>query len=409
MQYTSSTNIDPLKATLGERSPGVLALQKKINMENAGKAGYVPLKEDSLYGPLTQAASQPSKLITTSSPIRSKIIRDTTELNNALSLFNLPSGQSTNPNAVDGEKKKVEAPDPYLSILDNMASRSDAGTKALISTIQATKMRKSNAINKQYEDYKGGLQLLGIQGNDAQSSPELLAGHIQEAETQHLEKLSELDAEEAKALLDAQQAKDNNDYKTLSAKISYMKELKSEKAAALKEYYDSITKTPKIAEEVSHSIYETLLTLSDEDKESFLLAVAKQYSLPLGTLVTALTDEQGKRQADELKTRNTESIIRKRESGGGGKTPTGKISTAQITAGQQYLDSKRGKDGFTDPYEYISAFKEFTEEKGGTVKQWITNFPVSGKGGYINPTFLSNPDFPAVLKPKTTSGSSRSQ
>lgn len=48
--YTSSTNTDPTKAVYGEKSAGVLALQKALNAKGAG------LKEDALYGPLTQAA-----------------------------------------------------------------------------------------------------------------------------------------------------------------------------------------------------------------------------------------------------------------------------------------------------------------------------------------------------------------
>lgn len=42
-------------ATYGEKSSSVLALQKQLNQQNAGKEGWVPLKEDAMYGPLTQA------------------------------------------------------------------------------------------------------------------------------------------------------------------------------------------------------------------------------------------------------------------------------------------------------------------------------------------------------------------
>lgn len=49
-KYTQSANIDPTKATFGEKSAGVLALQRELNKKGAG------LKEDALYGPLTQAA-----------------------------------------------------------------------------------------------------------------------------------------------------------------------------------------------------------------------------------------------------------------------------------------------------------------------------------------------------------------
>ncbi len=64
--YKQSTNTDPTKATLGEQSPAVLALQQSINKANAGVAGYKPLVEDAKYGPLTQAAFQ--KYGTTGTP-----------------------------------------------------------------------------------------------------------------------------------------------------------------------------------------------------------------------------------------------------------------------------------------------------------------------------------------------------
>jgi hypothetical protein len=55
--YIPTKNTDPTKAVYGESSSGVSALQQSLNAANAGKAGYVPLKVDGKYGPLTQAAS----------------------------------------------------------------------------------------------------------------------------------------------------------------------------------------------------------------------------------------------------------------------------------------------------------------------------------------------------------------
>lgn len=50
MNFIPSQNLDATKAAVGEQSPGVLALQKSLNALGAG------IKEDSQYGPLTQAA-----------------------------------------------------------------------------------------------------------------------------------------------------------------------------------------------------------------------------------------------------------------------------------------------------------------------------------------------------------------
>src|SRR3990167_4204690 len=48
--YKPSTNTDSTKVTYGTKGADVLALQKSLNAKGAG------LKEDSMYGPLTQAA-----------------------------------------------------------------------------------------------------------------------------------------------------------------------------------------------------------------------------------------------------------------------------------------------------------------------------------------------------------------
>lgn len=51
----------PAKETglsIGSRGSSVSAFQKALNERNTGKKGYVPLKEDGIYGPLTDAASR---------------------------------------------------------------------------------------------------------------------------------------------------------------------------------------------------------------------------------------------------------------------------------------------------------------------------------------------------------------
>ncbi len=44
--------------TYGSTGASVSAYQQQLNQQNAGQAGYVPLKVDGIYGPLTRAASQ---------------------------------------------------------------------------------------------------------------------------------------------------------------------------------------------------------------------------------------------------------------------------------------------------------------------------------------------------------------
>lgn len=395
MNYTPIT--DP-NATpqYGQSGEAVKTLQNKLNSDNANKPGYVPLKVDGLYGPKTRAVAQPSSLITTSAGIRSGMVKDSTELNNALALFNIPGGSNTPVDTSRGTDTPAVT-DPTLSLLDKLSARSNDSTKALISSIQAAKQRQTNAVNDKYGKYKEGLQLMGIQHNEAQSAPELLAGHIQQAETEHLQKLQDIDAATSKALMDAETARDNNDYKTLSAKISYMKELKAEKAATLKSYYDSITQQPKIAGDIAHAIYSEMSKLGPDDKEAFIQAVAKNYKLPLGALVTALNDEHGKQVITNAK------VTKAAGGGSSGKNSSGKVTTAQVTYGQKKLDKARGEDGFVDPYLYLQAFKDWP----GTVKQFITSFPANGKGGYINPKSYNL--LPESIRPKASASKSSSR
>lgn len=394
--YTPSTNQDPTKATPGQSGVGVMALQMQLNKQNANNPSYVPLKEDGLYGPKTQAAANPNNLVTTSSSARADMMKNSTELNNFLANFNV--GGTNAPTSENGATPTATT-DPNLAILDRMSANSDQATKSMIATIQANKARQENALNKQYEDYKGGLQLLGIQHNEAQSSPELLRGHIQQAENQHLDKLHEIEATTSKTLMDAKTAQLNNDYKTLQEKNTYLKQLQKEKQTTLKNYYDSMTQQPKIAGEVAHSIYNEIMKLGDEDKQAAIQAIAKQFNLPLGTLVTALSDEHGKSQLQTAKI--TKAITPKSTTA---KTSSGKISTAQVTAAQNELDKQRTSEGWLDPAIYNQALKDWTD-KGESVKDFIKNFPVDGKGGYIRPE--SYQYLPESIRPKASTNSGR--
>jgi len=85
--------------TLGTSGASIKAYQTSLNTQNAGQTGYVPLKIDGMFGPLTQAASQfkapvapspqqgnPNNPVITSNNTRSTndaIVNDVTGLTNA--------------------------------------------------------------------------------------------------------------------------------------------------------------------------------------------------------------------------------------------------------------------------------------------------------------------------------------
>ena len=291
-------------------STAIRDYQNKLNTQNYGKAGYVPLVTDGKFGPLTQAASkfQSSPIISTGN-IHREAKTNSIALDNALRSFNLggssTSKTQTTPNF--GTTINETANDPYVKMLDSLSNRSNDSTKMLIANIQAQKAREANKINEQYSNYEKGLQLLGIQTNKAQATGDLLAGQIKQAENQHMEKISALDAEESKALMDAENARADNDFKVLKEKMDYVKQLKKDKADALKELHNSLSDNSKSAAIEAHEIYDTLNTLSDTDKESFLIALSQKFNLPLGSLTQALVDEKAKRDKVASKGSKTRS------------------------------------------------------------------------------------------------------
>lgn len=262
----------------------------------------------------------------------------------------------------------VQPTDPILDSLTRLGNNSDIATKNLIATTMAKYQNERNKVNTQYDDYKRGLQELGIQHNEAESTPDLLAGHIQQATNDQMSKIHDLDAEESKAVVDAKNAQDNNDFKTLQDKMTYLKTIKQDKVNAIKNLYDSLGQQNKASTDEAHDIYDVLQTITPDQQEAVIQAVAKQYNLPVVSLVQALKDEKAKRDATDLKTQNAKSIIDNRNSGG---TTTIKDAFQKITP---QLTSRKGDDGYVAPEDYIKAREVFRGETGGTFAQFNSEY-----------------------------------
>lgn len=280
-------------------STAIKDLQTSLNKTNAGKAGYTPLAIDGKYGPLTQAAaSGSSNLINTSGASRTSFMNNSNDLANAEK--NLGLAAPTNPtDPATGSGATPAVADPIISGLDSLKTANDNASNSLIASTQASYQNQINAADKQFESYKGGLQLLGIQHNEAQSSPDLLMGHIQQAALDHLDKINSLKAEEAKTIMDAKTAQANNDFKSLEDATTRLKDIQTEKATALKAMNDTITNSSKLAQAQidpasAKQMYDTLQTLDDSDKQAFIEAVASKFGLSplavvqsLGSIVSA--------------------------------------------------------------------------------------------------------------------------
>lgn len=406
-------------------------------------------------------------IINTSSASRNTTNQSSAALNNALSMFNIGNGQTPNtgntgtgtptnptapitPNTGTDTTTTPDASDPYVQTLNQISSNSNASTQMLVNSILTAKTQQSNAADKQYTAYKQGLQLLGIEHNAAQSTPDLLAGQVNAAEDEHQQKLQTIQSNTAKALATAQTAQENNDFKTLNAQMAYVKELNTEKVQALKDYQTSLTTQPKIAADVAHNVYTTMQTLDPADQEAFIQQVSQQYGLPLGTLVTALTDEQAKVTTAATKattaqaTADAKTVLSPAEAktlgvpygtttaeaqkmgivpatGKTGKAASTASITKEMIANMQSrltdetpVDPTTGKPdpsstysvskgGYVDPYAYQSAYQQWAQA-GGTTKAFLTAFPPSD---YVSTSFVSQApsSYPSYLLPKTAKAS----
>lgn len=418
----------------GQKGDSVAALQTDYNAKNASTPGFVPLKVDGYYGPLTEAALNPPKnnLVVTSGNSRTATNQASSSLDAAYAQFGITDPNQPNNTNNGGSDTTTDTAgtdaDPYIQQLKTISSNSDAASKLLIQNILTSKQTQSNSVDSQYDNYKRGLQLLGIQHNDAQSAPELLMGHIQQAENDHQSKLQTIVANTNKALATAQTARDNGDFKELQAQMNYVKQLNTEKQTELKNYNDTLTKQPKVAGDVAHSVYSTLQTLSPDDQQAFIQAVAGQYKLPLGVLTTALTDEKAKADAADVKSQTAQATLDSKTADKllspseaktlgvkygttqaqaakmgivpttktSGASGTGKISKAQIALGEQKLNASRGTDHFVDPYVYQQAYEDWTSPaKGGTTKAFILAYPPKD---YVNPAATNLPTY--LMPPK---------
>ncbi len=372
-------NTNTTTAEFGNENPAVLAYQQNLNKQNAGKPGWIPLLEDSKYGPKTQAASnwkpQSSVIINTSTKSRTNFSQNSSALDAAMAKIGGqptvsnptvtttkigPDGQPTDSGT--GSDILNNTSDPIVAGLNTMAANSDAATKALIASTQAAYQNKINTVNKQYGNYKAGLQQLGIEHNEAQATPDLLAGHIQQAANDQMEKINALTAEESKALIDAKTAKDNNDFKLLQAKMDYVKQVQTAKADAIKNMYDAISNADKAAAIEAHDIYDTMQTLSPNDQEAFIQAVASKYGLPVNNLVTALVDEKNKRDTANVDLANKKSILANRGGGGKGGKVTVQSASDEIDTN---IQSKNllGSDGYMAPENWISLRDQWVKNK----------------------------------------------
>lgn len=226
--------------------------------------------------------------IVTSGPVR----KEFTDLSNDLSGIQFKN--QTNTQTKDKLPTYGSFSDEYTKALDALGAKSTASTKALISSIQAQRAMRANEINSLSDNYARGLQLLGIQKNEAQSTPELLLGRIKSAENERLQKIQNLDIEENKAILDAEEAQSKNQVGLLKEKLDYIKQLRKDKQDELKAiadesraHLDTVNKEVSLMENYASQIISQISGLKGEAKSAAIQAIADKFGVSPESVILA--------------------------------------------------------------------------------------------------------------------------
>lgn len=320
-----------------------------------GLTGLVGVGQSYNVGP------KQSAIAVSSSPSRINTAQNTSSLNSAINSLNTNPPDTT---STDG------GTDPVISALTNLHANSDAATKSLLASTMAQYQNKMNTVNKSYENYKSGLMSLGIEHNAAQGTPELLAGQIHSVANEEAGKISSIQADMSKALINAKTASDNNDFKTLNAEMTRYKQLQTEKQNAIKNMYSSITTAKTASTAEAANIYSTLQTLDPADRETFIQSVATKYGLPLDALVSAVSSYSQTQEGKAL-------TLAKKKAGSSGKT--GGSTANAVSTFTDKMEEIKGSDNFIDPYQWINARTEW-QKAGHSASSFNSNFKQ-----YLNP------------------------
>ena len=234
--------------------------------------------------PSTTASSTSKPVVVSSNPARKEFNTHSMTLGQMLSSLNnqstgLPSDNIT----LDSQQN-----DPYIKLLNQQSMLDDAASKALIATIRASKYNNQNQVTQSYDNYKKGLQLLGIQHNEAQFTPDLLQGRIQQVEVQKIQELQKYEIEANKALIDARQAQASGNLALFREKMNYIKDLKDERDNYLKKLASNLEAETSIAENRAEAIYGQMQSLNPAERETYLNAVAEKSGIPVTSLMAAL-------------------------------------------------------------------------------------------------------------------------
>jgi hypothetical protein len=272
-----------------------------MGYKNYQEAGFAMPKSgnyDLIMPGETLNYSGKNNLITTSTKARNETEQKSNALDGILSGM---GNQQQQPQNGDG----TVVSDPMTQLLDNMDRTSNDSSRALIASIRTARQNNANSINQQYDAYKRGLQLLGIQTNMTEATPDILLSHINSAENDHRAKIQNLDAETAKAVMEAENARNDKNLSLFKERMSYVDKLKKEKQDVLKNLYEQITATKGISDTVAGWMYDKMQGLSTQEQEKLIQETAKKYGVPVNSIIGAISQIKRDRYFEDTKLSNS--------------------------------------------------------------------------------------------------------
>lgn len=305
--------------------------------------------------------------IVTTDPIHDQAQNDSTTLDGYLGIQNaaptngpvVGAGTANNGTATTPDIANPNYSDAYTQALQGLANNSNESTKRLIATIQAQHQNEVNKINENYGAYTRGLELLGIQSGQAQGTPELLKGQLLQIKNQQMAKINDLNQKEIIAMADAEEARANNEFKILNEKINYIRQLRADKAQALRDAAATDSDYMKKAEFFGDAIYEQIKGLDAAHKASVLSALALQTGIPEQYLVAAAATTAQARYKAATGTSSTTSKL--------GKPALTDVFSFPPKESMEVWEKEFADAGLTD--ETFGAITRLVNNEGYSLKQ----------------------------------------
>lgn len=257
----------------GTKGQSVKNYQSQLNTNNSANAGYVPIKEDGVFGPKTLAASQYKPLntqnqsTTTLSSDKTSDIANNTNTLDGLNDKGVRTDASGNTLTADGnlyqEPKQADTSkedDQIQNYFDQMKSSLDATTKGMIDNAQQKydQLKQEQAdINKRAEaGTQNSLLMGGVtgQGSSAQYAPISSGGIIQAQASYGLKQIAALDSQENDAIAQAQQYQQQGEFQLAEKQIAIVQQKRAEKIAATTKLNDLLAEQTAKAQERNQQI-----------------------------------------------------------------------------------------------------------------------------------------------------------